>query len=483
MKVRSFMRHAQEFTPVEVELSLSPGLPQISFLGMPDPFIRESVTRIKSALRAQGFDFPKGQQVLVQLRPSHLKKTSRGLDLAVAAALIWETEQAKKPENLDDLNIYGELSLKGEVFAPDDIDDSEDCLSERDVIVTGSELKSFNGNLWKLKQLRDLTEVPEVETTFRETVKSVRPPSPYKEFTEKQADLISVLAAGGHSSLLVGTPGSGKSATAESVSAFLPAPTPEEWKSIRKVAALFYKPPTWRPNVVVHHSITSLAMVGGGSQIRPGEITRAHGGTLIMDELLEFRANVQDSIREPLESGKIEIARQGKFVEMPARFQLVATSNLCRCGNYVPKDTSRCRCEGYRLRQYQERFSGPMIDRFAVVSVFLVDQASAKKSVRSDEIMRRVISAGETRASRGQVLRNGEVSFADMIEYLNTNESYIDAFTKNVHSHRSRMQIMQVARTYADIDNSEKTKREHFRRAFDLTIGSRELLLKCLAGS
>lgn len=124
-----------------------------------------------------------------------------------------------------------------------------------------------------------------------------------------------------------------------------------------------------------------------------------------------------------------------------------------------------------------------MIDRFAVVSVFLVDQASAKKSVRSDEIMRRVISAGETRASRGQVLRNGEVSFADMIEYLNTNESYIDAFTKNVHSHRSRMQIMQVARTYADIDNSEKTKREHFRRAFDLTIGSRELLLKCLAGS
>lgn len=474
------MRHAQEFTPVEVELSLSPGLPQISFLGMPDPFIRESVTRIKSALRAQGFDFPKAQQVLVQLRPSHLKKTSRGLDLAVAAALIWETEQAKRPENLDDLNIYGELSLKGEVFVPDDIDDSEDCLSERDIIVTGAELKSFNGNLWKLKQLRDLVETPEFETSSREAAKSVRPLPPYREFTEKQAELISVVAAGGHSCLLVGTPGSGKSATAESVSAFLPAPTPDEWKSIRKVASLFHKTPTWRPNVVVHHSITSLAMVGGGSQIRPGEITRAHGGTLIMDELLEFRPNVQDSIREPLESGKIEIARQGKCVEMPARFQLLATSNLCRCGNYVPKNNANCRCGGYRLRQYQERFSGPMIDRFAIVSVFLSDEAKVRKTVSSDQVMKRVIAAGERRASRGQVLRNGEISFSDLTEFLNTKESYIDVFTKDVRSQRSRMQIMQVARTFADIDDSEKTKRDHFARASELTIGSREQLLKSL---
>lgn len=476
------MRHAQEFTPVEVELSLSPGLPQISFLGMPDPFIRESVTRIKSALRAQGFDFPKAQQVLVQLRPSHLKKTSRGLDLAVAAALIWETEQAKRPDNFSDLTIYGELSLKGEVFVPDDIDDSEECLSERDVVVTGKDLKSFNGNLWKLKDLRALAQEPEFERSYRELAKSVRPASPYRDFTEKQAELISVLAAGGHSCLLVGTPGSGKSATAESVSAFLPAPTPDEWKSIRKVASMFHKTPTWRPNVVVHHSITSLAMVGGTSQMRPGEITRAHGGTLIMDELLEFRPNVQDSIREPFESGKIEIARQGKFVEMPAQFQLLATSNLCRCGNYLPKDTSNCRCDGYRLRQYQERFSGPMIDRFSIVSLFFPEEATKGKKVSSDEILKWVTIAGEQRAARGQVLRNGELTLAELSQFLNTNDSCIDAFTKDIRSHRSRIQVMQVARTFADLDNSEKTKREHFARAAQMTIQSREKLLKSLAG-
>lgn len=474
------MRHAQEFTQVEVELSLSPGLPQISFLGMPDPFIRESVTRIKSALRAQGFDFPKAQQVLVQLRPSHLKKTSRGLDLAVAAALIWETEQAKAPENLNDLTIYGELSLKEEVFVPDDVDDSEDCLSERDVLVTGADLKSFNGNLWRLKKLSDLTEPPEFARVSREDAKCIRPLSPYKDFTPKQAELISLLAAGGHSCLLVGTPGSGKSATAESVNAFLPAPSPREWKSIRKVSSLFFKTVTWRPNVIVHHSISPLAMVGGGNQIRPGEITRAHGGTLIMDELLEFKPVVQELLREPIETGRIEIARQGKFVEMPARFQLLATSNLCRCGNYAPKSGVTCRCDGYRLRQYQERFSGPMIDRFSLVSVFIGSEAIANKSVPSDEIQKRVLIAGEKRALRGQTVRNGELSLEELNEFLNTKQDYINIYCKEVRSQRSKMQLMQVARTLADIDDSEKTKREHFARAAELVIGSRAELIKSL---
>jgi magnesium chelatase family protein len=337
MKVRSFMRHAQEFTPVEVELSLTNGLPQISFLGMPDPFIRESVTRIKSALRAQGYDFPKAQQVLVQLRPSHLKKTSRGLDLAVAAALLWETEQVKKPDNISSLILYGELSLKGEVIIPDDIDDAEECISESEVVVTGDELKNFNGTVWALKQLKDLPESITYKTLRRDDVNCLRPSSPYNSFSQLQGELVSLLAAGGHTALMVGTPGSGKSATAECINCFMPAPDPEEWKSIRKISSYFHKAPTWRPNVVVHHSITPLAMTGGGSQIRPGEITRAHGGTLIMDELLEFKTGVQDAIREPLESCEIEIARQGKHVRMPANFQLIATSNLCRCGNYVPK--------------------------------------------------------------------------------------------------------------------------------------------------
>lgn len=480
MKVRSFMRHAQEFTPVEVELSLSPGLPQISFLGMPDPFIRESVTRIKSALRAQGFNFPKAQQVLVQLRPSHLKKTSRGLDLAVAAALIWETDQAKKPENLSELSIYGELSLKGEAFAPDDIDDSEEHLSERDVVVTGSDLRNFNGNVWRLKQLRDLAEPVVSETLSRKVVKCVRPGSPYKSFTQKQAELISLLAAGGHTSLIVGTPGSGKSATAESINSFLPAPSPEEWKAIRKIHSLFYKESSWRPNVVVHHSITALAMTGGGSQIRPGEITRAHGGTLIMDELLEFKTAVQESLREPLESGKIEIARQGKFIQMPARFQLIATSNLCRCGNYAPESTQKCRCAGYRLRQYQERFSGPMIDRLAVVSVFLGENSSELKEVSSDEILKRVLVAGEQRALRGQSVRNAEVSSDQLLKFMNTEDENIDLFTSDLRSHRSKIQILQVARTLADLDDSEQTRREHFVRAEELVIKSRKDLIKAL---
>lgn len=474
------MRHAQEVSPVEVEVSLAQGLPKISFLGLPDPFIRESVSRIKSALKDQGFEFPKGQQVLVQLRPSHLKKTSRGLDLAVAAALLWETEQVKRPDNADSMFLYGELSLKGEVIVPDDVDDVEECLAEKDILVTGSDLSNFSGNVWSLENLKDLLLPNNFKVLKREEAKCTRPDVPYQTFSKKQADLISLLAAGGHTALFVGTPGSGKSATAECVNSFLPPPDREEWKSIKKVSSYFYKPISWRPNVVVHHSITQLAMVGGGSPIRPGEITRAHGGTLIMDELLEFKPIVQDSLREPLESGEIEIARQGRHRVLPAQFQLIATSNLCRCGNYAPGAGSRCRCSGLRLRQYQERFSGPVIDRFSVIGLFLEKEAREPKTIESALIFKNLERATSTRRARNQRLLNARLSLNEIEKNLDCSSDLIELFCQNTKSQRTKIQIMQVARTVADLNGSQKVTRPHFEKAAEFVVGSRESLLRSL---
>jgi magnesium chelatase family protein len=251
---------------------------------------------------------------------------------------------------------------------------------------------------------------------------------------------------------------------AEAVAAFLSAPTMAEHRQARRLARAFgSEEPAWRPLVQPHHSITPLAMVGGGSPPRPGEITRANGGVLVLDELLEFNPSIQESLREPLESGVIRLARASEARTYPARFALVATTNLCPCGQYDPfAKQSRCHCSRSKRERHLARLSRPFLDR-AHILAFTGDWREGR-GVLSSAIKESVDRAKEMRERRGQLLPNARVAYESLAQGL-------DAFAREqivarpFGSARRSMAILRVARTLADLDGSKQIETGHWSQA------------------
>ncbi|RYZ76172.1 MAG: competence protein ComM, partial [Proteobacteria bacterium] len=334
MKVSSFVRVGHELVAAEVELSLSQGLPSFHFTGLPDAALKESALRIRSALREQGFDLPQSQSILVHVKPTYIKKTSRGLDLAIAAALLWETGQLALPPDGESPVLYGELTLKGEVVQPDDTEEA--LLEEGAAIVTGKDSRPLPFASRQIEKLSDLLREPEV-VPEAQVQYGLRPTTKITNLSRSAAEIAAVVAAGEHSLLLAGPAGSGKSTLVDSIPTFINDPDELEFTEARKIWRASRRNLNWRPILRPHHSITPLAMIGGGASLWPGEITRAHAGVLIMDELLEFHPEIQESLREPVESGSISLVRAGASRTYPARVLLLATTNLCACGNFVPR--------------------------------------------------------------------------------------------------------------------------------------------------
>jgi magnesium chelatase family protein len=459
MKLKSFIRVGPDLVPAEIELNLMPGLPQILFLGLPDAAMRESAFRIRSALREQGFQLPQAHQVLVHLRPSHLRKTSQGLDLAVAAALLWVTGQLEKPKWLEqNPYFYGELSLKGEVLPPEDLADID--VDPTEMVITGPSGEVPTEHTLVVHKLKDLV-APELARSNAEPVEAHRPALEIESFPEGAARLLEVIAAGEHSALIAGAPGSGKSTLVEAVSPLLEAPVSRAFRTMRRLARTFGREVTWRPVVQPHHSITSLAMIGGGNIPWPGEITRAHGGVLIMDELLEFNPEIQDALREPLDSGQISIARSGNIRCFPASLLLLATTNLCPCGEFTPRrENTACRCtRAVRARSLQ-RLTGPFVDRFSIFS--LTDEWSnlngghaVTSTVATQVIADRVGEAIHFRREiRGQLEPNGKINDAVIEDQLSDFQA-THLIPDGLRSARRKSAILQVARTLADLRLSE----------------------------
>jgi magnesium chelatase family protein len=474
MKVHSFIRQGPDLLPVEVELSLMPGLPQISFLGLPDAAMRESALRIRSALREQGFQLPQAHQVLVHLKPTHLRKSSRGLDLAVASALIWETGQLEKPSWLERKPyFYGELSLKGEVVPPDDLGDIE--TAEGDLLITGDGADLPLGPALVMSSLRDLAS-PDLLQREGVAIQGERPRLSTESFPREAARLLEVIAAGEHATLIAGAPGSGKSTLVEAVAALLDEPDPRTFRTSRRLARLFGREVSWRPVVQPHHTITPLAMIGGGLNPWPGEITRAHGGVLIMDELLEFHAEIQESLREPLESGSISIARGGHVRTFPASLLLLATTNLCPCGEFTPRrENTFCRCPRAVRARALQRLTGPFVDRFAIFA--LTDRwADERERIPTSEIRTRVEEAIWFRKERrGQLVPNGKLSESMLESQLGSTEKR-SMFPEGLRSGRRRLAIMRVARTLADLRGSELISSRDLEEAAELSWRTHERL-------
>jgi magnesium chelatase family protein len=473
MKIISFMRGDIDLVPVEVEVSLMPGLPQISFLGLPDTMIRESVGRIKSALKHQGFEFPQARQVLVQLRPSHLRKSSHGLDLAVAAGILWEMGQIKPPEDAETVQVYGELTLKGEVLCPEDSADVP-SIPGAGAVLTGEHSKLPYESM-QIRNLKDLNtpnfvRAAELEIEWR------RPELSDLSFCNEAGELLAVAAAGEHHALFCGPPGTGKTTSAEAIHQILTPVDREMIRTAERLARLQGDKLTWRPLIQPHHSATSLAMVGGGVPPLPGEITRAHGGVLLLDEFTEFEPVVQEALREPLEKGEIRIARSTRRRSFPAKFLLLATSNLCRCGKFDPgKDNGGCNCFNRDRRMYMARLRGPFVDRFAMLAI--TSSWSKERSVSLRELRDRVDRATEFRLRRGQGKLNSQLTAEEILPAIKR--------FKREHllpqadlSRRRVLSYLRVARTLADLEQSKCIENRHLSSANRLCVEPFQALIR-----
>ncbi len=464
MKIQSYIRDSLGLRSVEVEVSLTPGLPKIQFLGLPDAAIKESILRIQSALKHCGFNLPKSKQIIVQLKPNYLKKSSRGIDLAVAAGILWEIGGAARPE-VDSIALYGELTLKGDVLIPDDFDDLDDPRAAR--FYTGK-LKSSQGfDVYSLSSLRDIATPIFWERTD-EFVSMKRPKTPDFKIKKSQAELIKIVAAGEHPVIVAGPPGTGKTTVALIASTLLEDPTYKDLKTYQKISRYFGIPIDWRPVVSPHHTSTALAMIGGGPTPRPGEITRANGGTLIMDEFLEFDSHVQEALREPMESGKITISRTGNVSIFPAKFLLMATTNLCPCGQLVPEANFECRGRIRYCHSRLQKLSGPMMDRFSILS--LSHEWTGENSIPAKSLLNDIQRAIEFRqAERDQQVPNQYLDVAVI-------EKHIGEFDREFllpsigSSHRRYQSLLRVSRTIADLAESPTIETSHIREALDLTL-------------
>ena len=467
MKIFSFAQDGNKIRPVEVELSLIPGLPQVQFTGLPDTAIKESVMRIKSAVRAQGFEWPKTRQMIINLRPAHLKKSSQGLELAVACALLWKTKQVEPPAEMSSpFYVYGELSLDGTVNMPTDW---ESLPPKKEGILTGkTEKTNYLCPLFQISSLKELNQP--VLTPAQPLEKLLKKPAiPDIYFSKRAADILAVTSAGGHPLLLAGEAGSGKSTLAEHLPYLLPPPSLSDFQEARRIWANMGQELTWRPFVHPHHSATPLSMIGGGYPLFFGEITKAHGGVLFMDEYLEFHPKVQEALREPIEKGEICIARRGQSEKFPACFLLVAATNLCPCGDFVPGKISHC---AYSLRKcfsHLERLNGPMLDRFDILA-FSTDWKTGSLSVPLKDIYKRVLKAQDFCEKRKQTKPNGRLSLQEL-------EDSLTRFLKKevqpmaaIPSKRRKKALLKTARTLADLEEKKDIELSHIEKAKELSL-------------
>lgn len=445
MKLRSLIREDDRLIPAEVEIILLPGLPQIHVLGLPDQVIRESLHRVRSSLKTQGFEWPKAKQILVNIKPVDRRKSSRGLELAIAAGILWETGQMSSPPG-ENVIVYGELGLSGEVMEPEDL--RRGYRGPWDIeIMTGA---GQGARPFSCKRLRDLNELsaPEICEGDWSAFEARRPQHGIlRTYTPDETQWLKIMAVGEHHWLLAGVAGSGKSTLARALSSFLRAPSAEEliandWDG-------------WRPLRAPHHSVGPKGLVGGGSDPKPGEVTRAHGGVLLLDELLEFPVAAQEALREPVETGFIELSRSFRHARYPARFTMVGTTNLCPCGRWVPGVRLSCSFSLRRCRGSIEKISGPFFDRFEGLSFFRPREQ--KRSIPGHEILASVLKAQVFKEMRAEEESPQEVPLAFA--------SHLDGL-----SERRRIALLRVARTLADLESQESVASRHFEEAYEMTV-------------
>jgi magnesium chelatase family protein len=481
---------------VEVEVDVGPGLPCLEIVGLPDTTVKESKERVRTAIKNSGFEFPP-RRMIINLAPADIRKEGPGFDLAIAVGILAATEQVKV-HHLENFVLAGELSLDGRIRPVPGILVMSAFLVDKagySFIIpadNAEEARLTQTDTYALSHLlevRELLEQPERFTPLEKVgLSEILEENITGEYDlmevkgQKMAKrALEVAAAGGHNILLVGSPGSGKSLLARCLASILPPLTPEEAfesSKIHSVSGLLSRERplvTTRPFRSPHHSASSASIIGGGTVPRPGEMTLATHGILFLDELPEYRRDVLESMRQPLEDKEVTLARAAAVITYPARFQLVAAANPCYCG-YYGDPLKECSCTPYQVTKYRNKISGPLLDRIdlhvEVPRVSFKELESPEQEESSQSVRSRVVQARALQTVRFNgtgTTCNAQMSVREIRKYCvlqeRARELLGQAFKALNLSARAHHRILKVARTIADLDESAEVRSEHVAEA------------------
>lgn len=463
MKIYSFVRDGLKLNEIEVEVSLMPGLPLFEVTGLADVAIKESLARLKSALKNSSFDLPQRQRVLFNLKPSYFRKKSEGLDLAFAVGYLLISGQVRlQATEAHKLYVYGEVGLSGDVTVSNEIE----LLSQlpEDAFLLTGDSKSLFSDHYKVSHLSQLDNLQKADCADGGSL-FLRPPLSTIQFCKKSARLMTIIAAGEHTTLLAGPAGSGKSTWVQSLHSVLRDLDHNEQKEVKRIAKVMGRDIEWRPFVSPHHTTPTMSLMGGGATAAPGEITRAHKGVLFLDEFLEFSTQAKEAFREPMETGQIHLARKGVVQKYPAESLVIAATNLCRCGEWVPNYQGSCRFSLAQCRAYLMKLSGPLLDRFDVLA--LSHQWKGPKEVSLNEVYEAVIRAQKfSQNVRGQVVMNSKLSLDQAKQQCDLRDAELFGASASLRRDRA---LYRVARTIADIEGSQLVRAKHLNEALEIT--------------